>query len=45
MKKVQPTAFQVAELKAHMPIEMIKRTFRDALGKRLNGKPLFINNT
>ena len=43
MKKVQPTVFQVAELKAHMPMEMlriIKRTFRDALGKLLNSKTL-----
>ena len=35
--------FQVAELKAHMPMEMlrmIKRTFKDALGKLLNSEPL-----
>ena len=40
---VDISVFQVAELKAHMPMEMlrmIKRTFRDALGKLLNSKPL-----
>ena len=40
---VDISIFQVAELKAHMPMEMlrmIKRTFRDALGKLLNSKPL-----
>ena len=40
---VDISIFQVADLKAHMPMEMlrmIKRTFRDALGKLLNSKPL-----
>ena len=42
---VDISVFQVAELKAHMPMEMlrmIKRTFRDALGKLLHSKPLLV---